>query len=270
MKNFFLLSIFFVSYPLFSQDVSISTTNQTLATSRWKPSKPLFKDRDEAGRILGRKLFKIYGDQLQNAVVLGCVRGGLVVAAAVVDELKSQAVNTELDIVVTRRIGDPNNLECAVGYLTEEGASYFLEDLLAENHIDPNAENIQAQIIKGKKEIERRIQVYRGDRVPVSLEHRKVIIIDDGMASGGTTIAAIKSIVNLSKGTAEIIVGQPVASNRAIERTKKLTEIKEFCIVEISKVPKGSYWDIEDYYADFSDVSDEIVTQIMSSQNNVN
>jgi len=163
----------------------------------------LFLDRTDAGRRLAERLLKY---ESKGAVVLAIPRGGVPVALEVAKRLKAQ-----LDVVVPRKIPIPWNPEAGFGAITADGTTVLNERMvrslgLEEEEIEQAAEEVRQEIV-------RRTREYRGDRPHPNIQGRPVILVDDGLASGYTMLAAIGSLRKYSPSS--IIVAVPVASNGA-------------------------------------------------------
>ena len=157
----------------------------------------MFADRKEAGQKLAEKLLRYRG---KDAVVLALPRGGVVVGYEI-----AKALKLPLDIVVTRKIGHPNNPEYAIGAVDENGALLLNE---AECRLIEK-EWLKNEVEKQKNEASRRIRVYRGGREPSEIKGKTAIITDDGIATGLSMRLAIKVV---KEGKPErIIVAVPVA-----------------------------------------------------------
>lgn len=234
----------------------------------WKPETPIFHDRIDAGRKLGQKLLEMYGeDALQDAILLGFARGGVVIAEGIRQEL--QHINLALDILVCRKIGLPSNKEYGIGALDESFEPHYLKYLLEKFEVDVFSPEMKAQIESEQNELKRRQELYRrGQPLPL-LEGKKVFIIDDSIVGGATAIAGFKSLEKLmSNAKASVIFAVPVASTKALNNVKEHTGLEEenFCIYEIPKIPPGRNWDSDDFYVDFPDVSDEEVIRIRDNE----
>lgn len=205
-----------------------------------------FKDRVDAGKQLAAHLALYKNDS--NVVVLGLPRGGVVTAFEI-----AKALNVPLDIVVPRKIGAPFNPELAVGSLTEDGTVLLNEHLMES--LGLTRDDLGSIIDKEKKEAERRLKLYRGDRSPLNLEGKTVIVVDDGVATGATMQAAIASIV--LHGAAKIIIAIPVAPASVIAQFKKGAN-------EIICLDKPEhFWGISSFYDHFDQVEDETVIALL-------
>src|SRR5665647_3026185 len=156
-----------------------------------------FKNRVDAGKQLASALKPVSKD----AIVLAIPRGGVVVGFEV-----AKALGVQLDVVITRKIGAPDNPEFAIGAVAEDGTAILNDSAVGMLQVSKGY--ISEAVERQKLEIKRRLLRYRGDVPYPSLENREVIIVDDGVATGSTLKAAIMSI--RKKGARTIIVAVPV------------------------------------------------------------
>jgi predicted phosphoribosyltransferase len=205
----------------------------------------LFKDRVDAGRRLAERLA---GEALPDALVLGIPRGGVVVAAEV-----ARALDLPLDIIVPRKIGAPANPELAVGAVAQDGTVIYNTALLRRLHLDEAdlAEQVQAEI----REIERRMALYRGSRVPPKLGGRTVILVDDGVATGYTVLAALRSLRRA--GAKKIILAVPVAPPETLARLKP--EVDHI----VCLASPHDFWAVGQFYQDFRQNSNQDVIALL-------
>ena len=159
----------------------------------------IFKDRIDAGKQLADKLEEFKDNK--DVVLLALPRGGIILAYEV-----AKKINAPIDIVVPRKIGAPDNEEFAIGAITETGEGIFNYDVI--NSYGISKEYIDQKVEEEKKEAERRLKVYRGKKKAINLKDKIVILVDDGIATGNTIFAAIKSVK--SKKPKKIIVAVPV------------------------------------------------------------
>jgi predicted phosphoribosyltransferase len=203
----------------------------------------MFRDRSEAGRRLATAL---KGSISSDALVVGVPRGGVVVAAEAAREL-----GLELDVVVVRKIGAPGNPEYAIGSVDEDGRVIGSRSGLADPaYLERAAE-------AGREEIARRLRVYRGGRPPALISGRTVVVVDDGIATGMTLLAALESLRR--RGAAHIVVATPVAAPDAAQRIA--AEADEFLALE---VPHG-FSAVGQFYGDFRQTSDAEVVDLLQS-----
>src|SRR2546427_8487177 len=147
---------------------------------------PIFRDRRDAGRALAARLERYRG---WDALVLGLPRGGVVVAAEVARQL-----DAELDVVVARKLGAPISPEVAIGAVTASGERVLNEDLIRE--LDVSEAYLSGVTALEQREARRREVWLRGNRPPPRIAGRTVIVVDDGLATGATMRAALRSVRN--------------------------------------------------------------------------
>ena len=207
-----------------------------------------FKNRSEAGKQLATKLTH-YKNTTQS-IVLGLPRGGVVTAFEV-----AQVLNLPLDIVVPRKIGAPDNPELAIGAVTEDGSLLLDKDIVSLFHI--SKQYLDQAVAEEVKEAQRRLAAYRKKRPPLNLFNKTVIIVDDGVATGLTMLAAIKSVQK--KGAAYIVVAIPITSTQALNKIQQLVDE----VITLS-IPKD-FVAISVFYDQFEQTTDEEVMQLMNS-----
>ena len=205
-----------------------------------------FRDRVDAGRQLADALKKFEGKK--GAVLLGLPRGGVVTAAEI-----AEVLGLPVDVVVTRKIGAPGNPEFAIGAITETGEGVFDQDIIRSYRI--SKKYIKDAVETEKKEAERRLKVYRGDRKPIDLEGKTVILVDDGVATGSTMRAAVRSVKG--KGVREIVVAVPVISHDSLKDLKK--ECNEVIFLDAPRL----FFAVGQFYEVFDQTSDDEVVEIM-------
>ncbi|MFC9793107.1 alpha/beta family hydrolase [Streptomyces sp. NPDC127584] len=159
----------------------------------------LFSDRTDAGRQLAALLDHL---RTHDVVVLGLPRGGVPVAAEVAD-----ALDAPLDVCLVRKLGVPRQPELAMGALGEGGVRVVNERILAETGV--GARDLAAVERREHVELDQRADRYRGSRPSVPLEGRTVLIVDDGLATGATALAACRVV--RARGAARIVLAVPVA-----------------------------------------------------------
>jgi putative phosphoribosyl transferase len=165
-----------------------------------------FRTRSEAGRLLARRLKNYEGRP--DVLVLGLPRGGVPVAFEV-----ARALRAPLDVLVVRKLGVPGHPELAMGAIAADGVLVLNQDLINRLHINEGA--IARVAAEEQEELERLSQMYRGVQPPTEPHARRVILVDDGIATGATMRAAIAAL--RSQQPAAIIVAAPVASVESIE-----------------------------------------------------
>lgn len=164
-----------------------------------------FADRREAGRLLAREL---EAHRASRPVVLGIPRGGVVIAAEI-----AAGLDADIDIVLSRKIGAPQNPELAIGAISEDG-QLFLDERVRTRLGVPESYVEQQRLVQ-LEEIARRIGRYRTVRPKVPLRGRAVILADDGLATGSTMQAALWAVKR--EQPARIIVAVPVGAPDSIE-----------------------------------------------------
>jgi len=210
----------------------------------------IFKNRLEAGQKLAEKLIK-YKDQ-KNILVIGLPRGGLILAQEI-----AKKINSSLDIVVPRKIGAPNNPEFAIGAITEEGESFLNEDII--DYYKISKEYIAQEIAQEKKEAQRRLKVYRGEKEATSYKDKIIILVDDGIATGSTMLAALAFLKK--KKVKKIIVAVPVLARDTIKIIEK--EVEELIYLEAPLF----FGAIGAFYKEFDQTTDQEVIAIMKNYN---
>jgi len=207
----------------------------------------LFRDREDAGRKLARALAEFAG---KHVVVLGMPRGGVVVAREV-----AAALDAQLDIVVTRKIGAPGEPEFALGAVTQEGD--VIVDRQAAESMGTTAEYLLEEARRKKSEVDNRLRSLRGDMPYPDLAGRTVIIVDDGMATGNSMRAAAQSV--RKRGPKEVVVAVPVAPSETVARiTREGTPV--VCLEQ----PRF-FFAIGQFYSDFEQVEDQEVRRLLES-----
>lgn len=197
----------------------------------------MFYDRKDAAMQLAEAL-KNYKDK--NAVVLGIPRGGAVTAYYV-----ALYLNAEFSLLISRKLGHPLNPEYAVGAIAEDGTIHLNKYATEE----VTQKDIDESILQQKNEIERRINILRkGEPLP-EIKNRIVIIVDDGIATGATILAAIKMCKK--KEAAKIIVAAPISGKEIMKELKK--EGDEVIILETP----GFYHAVSQAYNNFQQITDE-------------
>ncbi len=204
-----------------------------------------FVDRREAGKVLGHELEQYSG---KNAVVLGIPRGGMVVAQEVASYL-----GAELDVVICRKIGAPGNPEFAIGAVNENGDVLLDEQESFDSEMDRS--HIEAEKDRALEEIARRIDMFRKIRPRADLHRRPVIVVDDGLATGATAEAALRSV--RASDPSILVAAVPVASESAIQR------IESFADEVVCLVTPFYFFAVGQFYTIFDQVSDTEVMEIL-------
>ena len=211
-------------------------------------ARPIFQDRVDAGGRLADRLSQYRGS---GVVVLAVPRGGVPVAIEVADRL-----GAPLDIIVPRKITIPYNPEAGYGAVAEDGTIVLNEPLVAQLGLTEPQIRRQAEDVR--MEIERRSAVYRGKQPATPVEGKTAIIIDDGLASGFTMVAAIKSIQQRKAG--KVVVAVPVASGTAYDLVKPLTD-ELACLV----IARTYGFAVASFYHHWYDLNDEEVIRYLEN-----
>ncbi len=203
-----------------------------------------FKNRVDAGKQLASALKPVSKD----AIVLAIPRGGVVVGFEV-----AKALGVQLDVVITRKIGAPDNPEFAIGAVAEDGTAILDDSIVGMLQVSKGY--ISEAVERQKLEIKRRLLRYRGDVPYPSLENREVIVVDDGVATGSTLKAAIMSI--RKKGARTIIVAVPVGPPDTVQQFSRLAD-RVVCL----RMPEPFYA-IGEFYDDFEQTEDVEVIKLL-------
>jgi putative phosphoribosyl transferase len=205
-----------------------------------------FRDRREAGRQLA-SLMSEYLNR-EGVVILGLPRGGVETAYEI-----SHALKLPLDIVSPRKIGAPENPELAIGAVTETGEDVFNEDIIRSLGI--SRAYLTSQLAKETQKAKDRLEMYRRGLPPRNIKDKVVILVDDGIATGATMLAAVKSVKH--EGATKVIVAIPVGPRDTIEH---LSAVVDQIICLYTPEPFGA---VGYYYENFSQVDDQEVIELL-------
>ena len=214
-----------------------------------------FKDRIAAATILGESLKdKVNTEERKNASVLGIPRGGVVTADVIARKLSCR-----FDIIIPRKLTDPDNKEHAIGAIMEDGTAYI--DQEAINHLQISSEYLEQEKLHQIAEIRRRNSVFHGGAGRENdFNDKTVILVDDGAATGATVIVAARSIRKRFK-LKSLIIALPVAPKDIVKLLKM-----EADIVEVVTSPSSHFHAVGQYYHDFGPVEDEQVRSILQNR----
>jgi predicted phosphoribosyltransferase len=207
----------------------------------------IYRDRAQAGAALADRLTALIGQP--DVIVLGLVRGGVPVAAAVAERL-----GAPLDVLVVRKLGVPQAPEVAFGAVGPGGVQVLNES--PGLRLDPD--QVAEVVRRETAELERRERLYRAGRPPLDLKGRTAVIVDDGLATGATARAAVA--VSRQLGARRVIVAVPVGSEDAYEALA--AEADE--VVCLQRPP--DFGAVSRYYEDFHEVSDEEVAATLATR----
>ena len=216
-------------------------------TAHAVPARPPFHCREQAGWAVAQELGDLRG--ATRLIVLGLPRGGVVVAEAVAD-----ALGAPCDVIVARKLGVPGVEEVAFGAIAE-GCHQIVDDPVRSYIGIPKA-LVQRVVERERRELERRVRAFRGDRQLPSLKGMIVVLVDDGMATGATMHAAVLAV--RAHNPASITVAVPVASRAACESLAPVVTR-----VAALHVPEH-FTTVSDSYEEFAQVSDDDVRRLLS------
>ena len=207
----------------------------------------VFRNRRDAGRRLATRLAPWRDDE---PIVVGLPRGGVPVAAEV-----AEALSAPLDVVVVRKLGVPFQPELGMGAIGEDGVRVLNDEVVRAAGVDA-AELAEVEALE-RRELERRARRFRGDRPALSLAGRTVIVVDDGLATGGTARAAVEVV--RAHGARRVVLAVPVAPADTLAALGVVAD-EVVCL----EVPEG-FSAVGQWYADFTQTSDAEVERLLDS-----
>jgi putative phosphoribosyl transferase len=205
-----------------------------------------FLDRRDAGRRLAAELIAL-ADELP--VIVALPRGGVPVAAEV-----ARALAAPLDILAVRKLGAPGNPELGIGAVAEDATGVL--DVRSAGRLGMTRPMLDAALSQESLELRRRVERYRDGRAAIPVSGRTVIVVDDGMATGLTDLAAVKAL--RKRGAARIVVAVPVASRESVAMLGKEADR----VVSVM-IPRRLFG-VGVWYEDFTAVSDEQVIALLA------
>jgi putative phosphoribosyl transferase len=205
-----------------------------------------FLDRRDAGRRLAAELAGLSGER---PVVVALPRGGVPVALEV-----ARALGAPLDILAVRKLGAPGNPELGVGAVAEDGTGVV--DRRSAGMLGMTSTMLDATLARESCELRRRVERYRGGRPAISVHARTVIVVDDGLATGLTDLAAVRAL--RKRGAQRIIVAVPVGSSESVSMLAEEADLV-VCLLIPRRLFGVGMW-----YCDFSPVSDDQVLAAMA------
>jgi len=216
------------------------------------PDHRRFPNRTEAGVLLGQELARRINPD-DHPIVLALARGGVPVGYEI-----ARALDAPLDVFIVRKLGVPGHEELAMGAIASGGVRVMNDEVLgylsglSQNHIDAVAAREQI-------ELERREKAYRGDRPPLQVAGRTVIIVDDGLATGSTMRAAVRAVRRMNPRA--IIVAVPVAAPSTCDEFR--AEVDDIvCMLTPEPFTAVGLW-----YEDFTQTTDEEVHALLAAAN---
>lgn len=207
-----------------------------------------FRDRAAAGRALA---LACRAADLPHPVVLALPRGGVPVAATIADEL-----GAPLDVLAVRKVGCPGDPEFGIGAVAEGGSRWLDEDVI--RRLDLTHTEVQGAVDHAERELDAAVQRLRPQRPPIPLAERTALIVDDGVATGGTIEAAVRAA--RQRGATRIAVAVPVGAPEALRR---LRSEADDVIALLEPIELGAIgW----FYEDFSPVDDASVLELLDAR----
>jgi predicted phosphoribosyltransferase len=208
----------------------------------------LFADRRDAGRQLARRLIALDDE---SPVVVALPRGGVPVAVEV-----AEALDAPLEILAVRKLGTPHNPEYGIGAVAEDGTCVIDPEAIAVLRIH-NGE-LNAIIANEEAELVRQVEAYRGERQPLELKGRTVIVVDDGVATGVTDTAALRAVRH--QNPLRVILAIPVCSPDSLARLR--AEADEVVCPQTPRYLRS----VSQHYRNFAQVPDEDVIEALQSR----
>ncbi|MFD6952905.1 phosphoribosyl transferase [Nocardiopsis sp. TSRI0078] len=207
-----------------------------------------FADRSEAGRRLAERVRPF---AVNDPLVLALPRGGVPVGAELAERL-----DADFDVLMVRKIGLPGRPELGVGAIAEDGRVLYDDLALARMHVPRQA--LSDTVAAERDELDRRRRVYRGERPAPRIAGRDCVVVDDGVATGGTARAALRMI--RQAGPAQLVLAVPVASPEAVELLREEAD----ALVVLSA--PDNFRAVGEWYREFDQLSDGRVTEILAER----
>lgn len=221
-----------------------------------------FIDRRDAGRRLANRLLETRVAPLlhrtsaggaavlrDDVIVLGIPRGGIMVA----DEV-ARALNAPLDVFIARKIGAPMNRELAIGAVASDGTLFLDQSLI--RHLDIPMKLVEQERDQEVDEIQRRIALYRRGKPPLNLQGKIVVLVDDGIATGATTLAALRALKH--QNPARVILAVPVAPRQVVP------ELRAECDELVLLATPEPFLAVGLFYENFAQVQDDQVVELLN------
>ncbi|MDP9132246.1 MAG: phosphoribosyltransferase [Nitrospirota bacterium] len=200
----------------------------------------MFKNREEAGRLLAQELVELCNDP--HAILLALPRGGVAVGYQL-----SVALHLPLDVLITRKIGAPGNPEYALGAVSETGALYWNDEALSGRSYSKG--DLDSAMRAQQQEVARRVALYRKGRPFPDLTDRTVILVDDGLATGATFFASVATV--RQRNPRRVIGALPVGPRETVQEARRLLDH-----LIVLRVPEPFYA-VGNFYEDFTQVEDQ-------------
>jgi putative phosphoribosyl transferase len=217
------------------------------AMPSWPKETSRFRDRADAGRRLAAALAS---DSLANPIVLALPRGGVSVGYEV-----ARALHAALDVWVVRKIAAPDNPELGLGAVAEGGYVHLARDLVDVVGLDDD--DLRDLITARRHEVEANVRKFRGNRPPPPIRARTVIVVDDGIATGVTVCAVLRSI--RAQQPDQLVLAVPVAAAETIRKLEAEVD-RVVCLLAPTHLFAVGLW-----YEDFDQVSDDEVLRLLEA-----
>jgi putative phosphoribosyl transferase len=205
-----------------------------------------FRNRAEAGRLLGARLVSA---DLERPVILGLVRGGVPIAAEV-----ARGFMVGFDAFVARKIGLPGQVELGIGAVAEGLSEPVYSSLAGQSGL--SGAELSRLAATARAELERRVLRYRGDRPLPRVEGRDVVLVDDGIATGITALAALTAL--RERRPRRLVLGAGVCARATVGALAKVAD----AVVGV-EVP-AAFFAVGQFYEDFSEITDEEVIGLLT------
>lgn len=212
----------------------------------------LFNDRTDAGKQLAEALRDYASDS--NTIVLALPRGGVPIGCEVAD-----ALGLPLDVLIVRKLGVPDQPELAMGAIASGGGRYINDSVVA--HAGIGRETIERVAARELVELKRREQAFRGQRPPLDVHDRTVILVDDGVATGSTMIAGILAL--RAQQPRAVVVAVPVAPPETAEKLRGIADLF-ICLYE-----PADFYAVGEAYTHFRQTTDAEVSELLASRSHV-
>lgn len=206
-----------------------------------------FTNRADAGRQLAERLAKF---DAENPVVLALPRGGVPVGYEI-----AEALDAPLDVILVRKLGAPGFSELGIGAVAEGPSPQVILNEEVMERLQPSTEHVENEKIRQLEVLDMRRKIYRQGRPPPDIAGRTVIVVDDGVATGGTAAASLAALSQ--SGAARLVLAVPVAPSEVLERlATKADEI-------VTLATPDPFRSVGEHYEDFAQLTDDDVIEVL-------